>query len=165
MIKPSSGNGRCSALASSHGARIQTSCNVFESFYHAFRAAGTSRQSRKHARHGVRRLRGNVGGSLPSHRLLRSIRMRQRPLVVKHHSQIAAIDPGTAGFAFDEVFGLVGRRVNRFAEVLAACDIGAAHPSASHAALVVRSSRAPRSVATTFTAPRRYWFITHCLTG
>jgi hypothetical protein len=52
--------------------------------------------------------------------LLRAIRMRQRPLMVEHHAEIAAIDPRTARLAFDEVLGLVVRRVDRFADIFSA---------------------------------------------
>jgi hypothetical protein len=50
--------------------------------------------------------------------------MRQRTLMVEHHAEIAAIDLGTARLALDKVFGFVGRRIDGFADVLAAWDVG-----------------------------------------
>jgi hypothetical protein len=44
--------------------------------------------------------------------------------VVEHHAKIAAIDPAAACLAFDEVLGFVGRRVDRFADIFFARDIG-----------------------------------------
>jgi hypothetical protein len=45
----------------------------------------------------------------PSLRLI-PCRMRQRPFVLEHLAEITAIDPAAAGWAADEVLGLVFRQ-------------------------------------------------------